>query len=125
MRSSLPLAAPSRHPDDGWTLADPSPMAPGTRAALRGLIRVLCPPPPGPVVPDVEDRIEIHVRRMLRYMPPPLIVGFSIAVHVVDWAPLWRLVALRRMRGLDRDRAERIFCEMAESRFALVRKMIL
>jgi hypothetical protein len=117
------MMAPRRHPDDGWILADPYAMREGTRRALRGLIRAVCPPEPR--LEDLEDRIEIHVRRMLRYMLPVVALAFVAAVHAVDWAPVWRGVALRRMQHLDRDRAEKLLTEMGESRSGSVRAMIL
>jgi hypothetical protein len=121
----LPLVTIKRHPDDGWVLADPYPMARSTRRALRGLIRALCPPPPGPQLPDLEDRVEIHVRRMLQYMVPIVAFGFSVAVHLVDWAPIWRGRATRRVQHLPRECAEQVLIELGESRSSVVRTMIL
>lgn len=96
-----------------------------TRRAFRGLIRVLCPPPPGPTLPDLEDRIELHVRRMLSYMVPVVALGFVVAVHVVDFAPMWRFRAWSRLQRLDRDDAERLLTEMGRSRSPFVRMLIL
>lgn len=98
-------------------------MRESTRRALRGLIRALCPPEP--VLPNLEERIELHVRRMLRYMVPVVAFGFVLAVHVVDWAPLWRFAAARRIQHLGRDRAEHVLTEMGESLSSVVRAMIL
>src|SRR5438034_1361048 len=56
-----------RHTSEGWVLAAPYPMGTFTRRALRGLIRALCPPAPAPQLVDLEDRIEDHLRRLLRY----------------------------------------------------------
>lgn len=115
----------SRHPQDGWVLADPYPMSPPTRRAFRGLIRALCPPPPGPVLPDLEDRIEMHMRRMLRYMVPIVALGFVLSIYLVDWAPLWRGRAFSRIQRLDRTRAEAVLTEMGESRSPIVRMLVL
>jgi hypothetical protein len=121
----MTIALLQRHPQDGWVLADPYPMSGPSRRALRGLIRVLCPPPPGPTLPDLEDRIEVHVRRMLMYMVPLVAWGFSLSLIIVDWAPIWRFAAPRRIQHLDRERAERVLVEMGESRSGVVRTMIL
>jgi hypothetical protein len=118
-----PLTTQQRHPGDGWILADPYPVRDTTRRALRGLIRIVCPPVPH--LEDLEDRIEIHVRRMLRYMLPVVAFGFVVSVHALDWAPLWRGVAFRRLQRLDRDRAEQLLTQMGESRSGIVRAMIL
>lgn len=96
-----------------------------TRRAFRGLIRVLCPPPPGPTLPDLEDRIELHTRRMLMYMVPIVALGFVLGVYLTDWAPLWRFRAFSRIQKLDRARAERVLTEMGESRSPVVRMLIL
>ena len=77
------------------------------------------------MLPDLEDRIELHVRRMLQYMVPIVAFGFVLAVLIVDLAPIWRFVAPRRMRTLDRDRAERLLGEMGRSRWKVIRTMIL
>ena len=112
-----------RHPEDEFLLADPYPMSPSARQALRGAIRVLCPPRPS--FPDLEDRIELHVRRMLQYMPKAVALGFSLAALLVDWAPVWRFVALGRLGALPRDRAERVLTEMSTSRWSVVRTMLV
>jgi hypothetical protein len=74
---------------------------------------------------DYEERIELHVRRMLRYMTPIVAFGFVIAVHLVDWAPVWRFAAPRRIQRLPRERAEQVLMAMSVSRWAPVRTMIL
>ena len=114
-----------RHPAAGWTMAEPYPMGALTRRALRGLIRAVCPPPPAPQLPDLEDRIELHVRRIMRYFPPLVAVGFVFAIHLVDWSPVWRLVALARVGRLDRDRAERVLDGLGASRIPAIRTLIL
>jgi hypothetical protein len=114
-----------RHPDDGWVLADPYPMRDSTRRALRGLIRALCAPPPGPQLPDLEERLELHVRRMLMYMVPIVARAFVLSVHLVDWSPVWRLRATSRVQRLPRERAERVLSALGVSRFTVVRTLIL
>lgn len=116
---------PQRHPDDGWQLADPFPMDGASRRALRGILRALCPPPPAPSPPDLEDRLELHVRRLLRYMPLPIALGFFLAIHLLDWSPVWRGVALRRVQHLDKARAERLLTDIGMSPSPLVRVLIL
>lgn len=122
-RHKVPII--SRHPNDGWVLADPYPMSGPTRRALRGLIRVLCPPAPGPTLPDLEDRIEIHVRRMLQYMVPIVALGFVLGLYLLDFAPLWRFRAASRIQKLEREQAESVLTEMGESRSPFIRMLIL
>ncbi len=112
-----------RHPDDGWVLADPMPMGEGTRRALRAMIRAVCPPEPAPQLPDLEDRIEVSVRRMLPYMPPLMGRGFAVAVHLLDWAPVWRLAAPRRMRSLPPERVLDVLNGMSHSRLLPLRQL--
>jgi hypothetical protein len=114
-----------RHPKDGWTVAEPYPMGPATRAAFRGLIPVLCPPPPAPQLADLEDRIELHVRRIMRYFPPLVAIGFCLAIHLIDWSPIWRFVAFSRVRKLDRARAEAVLDGLGASRSPAIRTLIL
>lgn len=82
--TTLTIKGRPRHPADGWTLADPRPASRATRGALRGVIRALCAPAPASEVPNFEERVEVHVRRMLQYMPGPVALGFIFAVHIVD-----------------------------------------
>lgn len=127
MTSTLKRKLPtlSRHPEDGWVVADPYPMSGPTRRALRGLIRMLCPPAPAPTLPDLEDRIEIHVRRMLQYMVPLVALGFVVGLYLLDFAPLWRFRAFSRMQKLGRDRGELVLTEMGESRSPFIRMLVL
>lgn len=114
-----------RHPNDGWIFADPYPMWASTTRALRGLVRAMCPGLAGFELSDGEERVELHVRRMLRYMPPIVASGFVLAVHLLDWAPIWRLAAVSRIQRLPQLRAERVLMDMIESRSALVRTLLL
>jgi hypothetical protein len=85
----------------------------------------VCPPPPAPQLPDLEDRIELHVRRLMRYFPPLVGFGFLFAIHLVDWAPVWRFAALSRIGRLDQARAERILDGLGASRVPAIRTLIL
>jgi hypothetical protein len=114
-----------RHPDDGWVLADPYPMRLSTRRALRGLIRALCPPPPGPQLPDLEERLELHVRRMLMYMVPVVALGFVLSVHLLDWSPIWRLRGASRIQRLPREDAEHAIAALVVSPSTVARTLIL
>lgn len=96
-----------------------------SRRALRGLIRVLCPPAPAPTLPDLEDRIELHVRRMLQYMVPIVALGFVLGVYLLDVAPIWRFRAFSRIQKLGRDQAESVLTEMGESRSPFIRMLVL
>jgi len=98
-----PTGAVARRPGDGWQLADPWPMSPSMVRKLHGLIRAMCPPEP--VVPDLEPRIEVQIRRMLPYMQPLIARAFFVALRVLDLAPIWRLKRARRLQDLDHDEA--------------------
>ncbi len=119
---SLPVVA-GRHPEDGWTLAEPLPMSPRTRRVLAGVIRAVCPAEPA--VPELERRMEEHVRRMLRYMPRAVVLGFILTLYALDWAPLWRFKAWRRLGRLDKERAELLLTELGESPWPLLRMIVL
>lgn len=129
--ASAPATTPSPRPgrptlaagsDDGW-MAEGRPLSRPTRRALRGLIRALCPPEPH--LDGLEDRLEVCTRRMITYMHPMTARGFKISVHMLDWAPLWRLRGLRRLHRMDREEASALLTELAASRWALVRTMVV
>ena len=58
-------------------------------------------------------------------MTPIVAFGFVLAVHLIDWAPIWRLRDTRRIQTLRGARAEELLMEMSASRLTLVRTMLL
>jgi hypothetical protein len=121
-QSSAPLA---RHPDDAWRLADPYPMGEAARRAFRGLIRAVCPPAPAPASPEIFDRVELYVRRFMRYMHPVAARGLWLAILLVDWAPRLLFLSWQRLQGLDRERAARILTKLVHSRFNVLRTVLV
>ena len=96
----VPMTEPiSRSPNDGWILADPLPMRPCTHRAFLAIIAALIPPEP--VLPDIIAQVDDTTRRLLRYMHPMMSMGFCVMLHLLDWAPIWRLRSWRRIRSLD------------------------
>jgi len=104
----------ARNPDDGWVLADPWPMGKATRRAFHGLMRALLPPPPAPEVPL--ERLEIQVRRFLRYFHPLVAWGFALGVRLLDWAPVWRFRSFKRIQKLPREEGAALLERLAHSR---------
>ena len=120
---SLKTGKGRRHPNDGWKLADPIPMTLMTRRALRGLIRALCPASPD--MPGMIDRIEVHARRLMRYMNPLVARGMTLAMHILNWSPIWMGKNSRCLETLPREKGERHLNIFAESRIALFRLLLL
>ena len=112
----------SRHPGDGWIMADPAPLSPALVRKFHGLIRAMCPPEPR--VPDLEARIEDQVRRMMRYMQPLIVMGFKAALHVLDLAPVWRGKSLKRLQDLPPDVGARILTEVERARLGPISDMV-
>lgn len=123
--SAAELPARGPHPDDGWVLADPEPMSRGMRRALRGLVEAIAPLRSGPSDPELVERVETQVRRLLRYMPGPMALGFRMSVRLLNLAPLWRFRALRPLHRLERDRAVRVLRDVSHSRLTLLRKLVM
>ncbi len=115
----------SRHPQDGWILADPVALSSSSERALRGLVLALLPPAPAPRPEGMEARIEQHVRRMLAYLPPTLRLGFVLLTHVLDWSPLWRFASLKPVHSLPPGQASAILAGVATSRWLPIRLMML
>lgn len=114
-----------RHPDDGFIRADPAKIGPATRRALRALVLVFCPPPPAPQLADAEDLVERSVLGLLPYMSRLTAFGFVLAIHLLEWAPIWRFVAFSRLSRLPRARAEAVADGLSASRSPLVRTIAL
>lgn len=104
-----------RHPHDGWTFAKPYPMGRSTREAFRSLVRLICPR--DIEMPGYEDRVEDQVRRMMSYMPRPMAWALRLAFQILDWMPRFLFASTRRLRGMDRDRAEALLHRLAHTRF--------
>jgi hypothetical protein len=122
----IPLAQMvERHPNDGWTLAEPLPMSAASEQALEGVVRALLPPRPAPRTLELDRRVTTHVRRMLRYMLPPLALGFVLLIRILDLAPLWRFEKLSRLSKLEPAEGSKILQGIATSRFMLLRLMML
>ena len=113
------------HPNDGWVLASPWPMGPGTQAALDGVVRALCPGPPAPWSPSIAGQTALGTRVFLRYLPPLLGIGFVAALHLLDLAPLWRLRGWTRLRDMDRAAAAALLQSLAESRVKPLRLVLM
>lgn len=112
----------SRHPDDGWIRANPMPMGVPARDALRGLVRVICPPAPAPQLPDLEDRIENETRIVIRYMPRPVGWVFRLVLRLLDQAPRALFISRRRLHKLDVEAGRAIFHRLVNSPVSLVRE---
>lgn len=128
-RKRLPVqsarAPLSRHPDDGWVMADPYPLGTAARRSLRALIVTLCPAAPAPNSPELLDRVELHVRHFLRYMHPLAAWGFTLCLVLLDWAPRFLFVSVKRLHALGRSRASRLLSEMVSGRFAFLRTLVV
>lgn len=112
----------ARHPKDTFVFAEPYPMSPGLVRVFHGVIRALCPT--DVAVPDMERRIEEQVRRMMRYMNPAVAAAFTVALRVLDWAPVWRLKKAKLLHELSPEEASAIVEEVAQSRLALLGDMV-
>lgn len=117
------VPALERRPNDGWILASPFPMGEPARRALRGLIRVLCPPAPAPQLPDLEDRLERETRTLMRYMPLPVAYLLRIAFRLIDNAPRWLFMSRRRLQGMEPTEARAVIHKLANSKFGPIREL--
>ncbi len=112
-----------RRPKDGWKLADPFPMGQRTRTVFRALIRAICPV--DPTLPEMIDRIEVHARRLMRYMNPLMARGMMLAMHVLNWSPIWMGKNTRCLKTLPREKGETHLDRMAESGNSFYRLLLL
>lgn len=122
--SAHEVASLERHPKDGWTLARPLPLGGGTLRALTAIVRAVAPMEDGPRVPDLLERVTTGVRVQMAYFPALLARGFVVAIHLVDWSPVWRFRSLRRLRSLPRAAAVRHLEALGESRIGALRNLL-
>ena len=121
-RATTPLA---RHPDDGWKLALPFPLGTAAVRALAGLIIALCPASPAPSSRELFERVALHVRHFMSYMPPVAARGFWLCLFLLEWAPLWLFQGASRLSALPRARASQLLSEMVHGRFSFLRTVVL
>ncbi|HEY3233171.1 MAG TPA: hypothetical protein VGJ84_00550 [Polyangiaceae bacterium] len=114
----------TRHPNDGWQLADPYPMGPRALRSLRALIVAICPPSPAPSSPELFQRVELGVRHFMRYMSPLAARLLWLTILVLDWAPRLLLVGWKRLHQLRRRDTARIFGRLTHSKWAWVRLLM-
>lgn len=115
----------ARHPNDGWCLAEPYPLGPSSRAALRGVIEALCPGGTAPHSPDVMHDVELGTRRFLRYMHPTVAIAFRLGLLLLDWLPILTLRSLGRLHSLERRRASTFIARWAKSRIKALRLLVM
>ncbi|MCB9506486.1 MAG: hypothetical protein H6697_02320 [Myxococcales bacterium] len=109
---------------DRWAVGDPYPIAAPGGAALGALIRAICPPPPAPQFPDLEARVAMQARTLMRYMPRPVAWGLRAAFRLLDHSPRLLLMSHRRLRGLAPEQARAVIARLAASPFAPVRELV-
>jgi len=115
----------ARHPNDGWCLAEPYPLGPRSRAALRGVIEALCPGGTAPRTPDVMLDVELGTRRFLRYMHPTVALSFRFGLLLLDWLPVLTLRSFGRLHSLERQRASTLIARWAKSRIKALRLLVM
>ena len=115
----------ARHPNDGWCLAEPYPLGPCSRAALRGVIEALCPGGTAPRSRDVLLDVELGTRRFLRYMHPTVALAFRFGLLLLDWLPILTLRSRGRLHRLDRMRASAFVARWAKSRIKALRLLVM
>jgi hypothetical protein len=124
-KSAQAVHTVARHPQDGWTLADPAPLSRASERALHHLVWALLPPPPAPRPADIEARVERQVRCMMQYMPATLRFGFVLLLRLLNLSPLWRFRALKRLGGLSQEQASDVLTGIATSRLMPLRLLML
>lgn len=128
-KRTLPMAttAPSlaRHPDDGWTYADPYPMSERYLRMFHAVILLICPPPPAPISESMVTKIERHVRGFMMYMNPLTARGLWLSFILLDWAPRFLFMSRKRLSQLDRPRAEQVLARFTSSRLTLIRLLLV
>ncbi len=112
-----------RHPDDGWTLAEPLAVSARTERVIYAITDAILPPKPR--TETVLDDVVRTFLVLLSYMPTASRISFMLALRVLNLAPLWRLRGVRPLTRLTRDRAQSILEGIAESRFLPVRLLML
>ena len=76
-----------------------------------------------PATPAIVDRIELYVRRFMRYMHPLAARGLWLTFIVLDWLPRLTFKSFRRLYALERTEAARLIAAMMHSRFTSLRML--
>lgn len=111
-----------RHPEDGWTLAEPRPVSSRMRRVMTSLIDAVLPAEPRET--DTVDAVADHALVTLQYMPRSSAWSFLWGMRLLNWSPLWRFRGIRPLTGLSRNVVRRHLRSVMESRFLLVRLLM-
>ena len=125
MRSEHPerLGTPTRHPNDGWTLAEPLQVGNATRKLLHTLVDAVIADEPRTNT-TIED-VARHVLVSLQYMLRSTQIGFLVGVHLLNWSPLWRFRGLRPLTRRSTDDVRHLLGEVGQSRWLPARLLML
>jgi hypothetical protein len=111
-----------RHPEDGWTLAFPRAVSPGTHRVLVTLADAIIPDSPRTDT-TLEDVVR-HALVSLQYMPRSSGLFLIWSMRALNWLPLWRLRGLRPLTALPTDGARAHLRAATRSRWLGVRLLL-
>lgn len=111
-----------RHPEDGWTLAEPRPVSSRMHRVMTTLIDAIVPAEPREA--DTVDAVARHARVSLQYMPRSSASTFLWGMRILNWSPLWRLRGLRPLTRLPRQQVRRHLRSIMDSRWLPVRLLM-
>jgi len=112
----------ARHPDDGWTLAEPLQVGVRMHRILIRLADLIVPPSPrtDTTLQDVTG----HALISLRYMPRSTATIFLLGMRLLNWSPVWRLRGLRPLTALPAETARRHLMGIVTSRWLPMRLLM-
>ena len=100
-------------------------MSARTLRVLGALSEAILPPPPAPRSAAIDARVITHVRVLLQYMPRITAFGFVLLLHLLNFAPIWRLRHLRPLTRLSAAEGSAVLHGIAVSRVLFIRILML
>ncbi|MEM7436282.1 MAG: hypothetical protein AAF436_14075 [Myxococcota bacterium] len=112
----------TRHPEDGWSLAEPRPVSARMHRVLMSLVDAILPDAPRTetTVGDVAK----HALVSLQYMPGSSASTFLWGMRLLNWSPLWRFRGVRPLTRLSREATREHLRDVMESRWLPVRLLM-
>lgn len=111
-----------RDTDPAFLPAVPYPMGRSSTRSLAALVVLICPTTL--MNADIQARVVAQIRSGMSYMPWIAAWGLRLCFELLDWAPRFLFKGIRRLRGIEPEKARAILHQLSESSLTPIRTLM-
>ncbi len=111
-----------RDTDPTFQPAVPYPMGRSSTRSLAALVVLICPTTI--MNADIQARVVAQIRSGMSYMPGIAAWGLRFCFELLDWAPRFLFKGVRRLRGIEPEKARAILHQLSESSLTPIRTLM-